>query len=116
MHQPQYRDAITGQYTLPWTYLHAIKDYTDMAAHLEANPAARAVVNFSPVLLEQLEDIAARVAAHLGSGAPRSPQRLPARAAQADDRALRPLPRARDHRRHARDDGAGRLRFGSVHP
>ena len=70
MHQPQYRDAITGQYTLPWTYLHAIKDYTDMAAHLEANPAARTVVNFSPVLLEQLEDIAARVAAHLASGAP----------------------------------------------
>ena len=70
MHQPQYRDAITGQYTLPWTYLHAIKDYTDMAAHLEANPAARAVVNFSPVLLEQLEDIAARIAEHLQSGAP----------------------------------------------
>src|SRR5690242_20931707 len=70
MHQPQYRDAITGQYTLPWTYLHAIKDYTDMAAHLEDNPQARAVVNFSPVLLEQLEDIAARTRAHLESGAP----------------------------------------------
>jgi len=70
MHQPQYRDALTGEYTLPWTYLHAIKDYTDMAAHLEANSAARAVVNFSPVLLEQLEDIAARVAEHLKSGAP----------------------------------------------
>jgi alpha-amylase/alpha-mannosidase (GH57 family) len=70
MHQPQYRDAISGQYTLPWTYLHAIKDYTDMAAHLEANPAARAVVNFSPVLLEQLEDYAARIGAHLTSGAP----------------------------------------------
>jgi alpha-amylase/alpha-mannosidase (GH57 family) len=70
MHQPQYRDALTGQYTLPWTYLHAIKDYTDMAAHLEGNPGARAVVNFSPVLLEQLEDIATRVAAHLRSGAP----------------------------------------------
>jgi len=70
MHQPQYRDAITGQYALPWTYLHAIKDYTDMAAHLEANSAARAVVNFSPVLLEQLEDIAARIGAHLKSGAP----------------------------------------------
>ena len=30
MHQPQYRDALTGEYVLPWTYLHAIKDYTDM--------------------------------------------------------------------------------------
>jgi alpha-amylase/alpha-mannosidase (GH57 family) len=70
MHQPQYRDALTGQYVLPWTYLHAIKDYTDMAAHLEANPAARAVVNFTPVLIEQLEEISRRVAEHLRSGSP----------------------------------------------
>ncbi|MGB6489142.1 MAG: glycoside hydrolase family 57 protein [Steroidobacteraceae bacterium] len=70
MHQPQYRDALTGSYVLPWTYLHAIKDYTDMAAHMEANPAARAVVNFSPVLLEQLEEISRRVAEHLRSGSP----------------------------------------------
>jgi alpha-amylase/alpha-mannosidase (GH57 family) len=70
MHQPQYRDALTGQYVLPWTYLHAIKDYTDMAAHLEGNPAARAVVNFSPVLLEQIEEISRRVGAHLRTGAP----------------------------------------------
>ena len=70
MHQPQYRDALTGRYVLPWTYLHAIKDYTDMAAHMEANPAARAVVNFTPVLLEQLEEIARRVAEHLRTGSP----------------------------------------------
>jgi len=68
MHQPHYRDALSGQYILPWTYLHAIKDYVDMAAHLEANPQARAVVNFTPVLLEQLEELAARVAAHLAHG------------------------------------------------
>jgi alpha-amylase/alpha-mannosidase (GH57 family) len=70
MHQPQYRDALTGQYTLPWTYLHAIKDYTDMAAHLESNPAARAVVNFTPLLIEQLEEIARRIAEHLKAGTP----------------------------------------------
>jgi alpha-amylase/alpha-mannosidase (GH57 family) len=70
MHQPQYRDAFTGEYTLPWTYLHAIKDYTDMAAHLEASPAARAVVNFSPVLIEQLQELAGSIAAHLDRGAP----------------------------------------------
>src|SRR5215831_7467974 len=70
MHQPQYRDAITGQYTLPWTYLHAIKDYTDMAAHLEANPAARAVVNFTPVLIEQIQEIGLRVTEHLRTGTP----------------------------------------------
>ena len=48
MHQPDYRDLINGQYHQPWTYLHAIKDYVDMAAHLETNPEARAVVNFTP--------------------------------------------------------------------
>lgn len=68
MHQPHYRDALTGEYVLPWTYLHAIKDYTDMAAHLEADARARAVVNFTPVLLEQLEEIAARTAEHLQRG------------------------------------------------
>src|SRR5579862_2514824 len=70
MHQPQYRDALSGQDTLPWTYLHAIKDYTDMAAHLENNPAARAVVNFTPLLIEQLEELARRIAEHLHNGAP----------------------------------------------
>src|ERR1700751_6007725 len=68
MHQPQYRDALSGQYALPWTYLHAIKDYTDMAAHLEDNAAARAVVNFSPLLIEQLEDIGGRIGAHPAEG------------------------------------------------
>jgi len=56
MHQPDYRDPETGTYALPWVYLHALKDYTDMAAHLERHPRIRAVVNFVPVLLEQLED------------------------------------------------------------
>jgi len=70
MHQPQYRDAIGGQYALPWTYLHAIKDYTDMAAHLEGNREARAVVNFTPLLIEQLEELARGIAEHLESGRP----------------------------------------------
>ena len=70
MHQPTYRDALSGQFILPWTYLHAIKDYADMAGHLEANPRARAVVNFTPVLIEQLEELAQRVGAHLSDGQP----------------------------------------------
>jgi len=70
MHQPQYRDAVSGEYILPWTYLHAIKDYADMAAHLEANPKARAVVNFAPILVEQLEELATRVSAHLSDAEP----------------------------------------------
>ncbi|MEO7775436.1 MAG: glycoside hydrolase family 57 protein [Steroidobacteraceae bacterium] len=67
MHQPHYRDALSGQYEFPWTYLHAIKDYVDMVGHLEANPKARAVVNFTPVLIEQLEELALRVNLHLTS-------------------------------------------------
>ena len=61
MHQPQYCDLISGTYQLPWSYLHATKDYIDMAAHLEAVPEARAVVNFAPILLEQLSDYAGQV-------------------------------------------------------
>lgn len=56
MHQPDYRDYSTGDFVLPWVYLHAIKDYSDMAAHLEKHPKVKAVVNFVPILLDQLED------------------------------------------------------------
>ncbi|MBA3903917.1 MAG: glycoside hydrolase [Rhodocyclaceae bacterium] len=56
MHQPDYRDHATGEFRRPWTYLHALKDYTDMVAHLERHPEVRAVVNFVPVLLDQIED------------------------------------------------------------
>jgi alpha-amylase/alpha-mannosidase (GH57 family) len=56
MHQPDYRDYASGDFLLPWVYLHAIKDYTDMAYHLEQHPKVKAVVNFVPVLLDQLED------------------------------------------------------------
>jgi len=69
MHQPQYRDLINGRYSLPWTYLHAIKDYADMAAHIEAVPAARAVVNFAPLLLEQLDDYVRQIDGYLSGGA-----------------------------------------------
>lgn len=56
MHQPDYREYMNGAYVLPWTYLHAMKDYTDMAYHLEQHPQAKAVVNFVPILVEQLHD------------------------------------------------------------
>ena len=74
MHQPEYRDMRSGRVHLPWTYLHAIKDYVDMAAHLEAVPEARAVVNFAPILLEQIEDYIEQITAYLeGHGAIRDP-------------------------------------------
>jgi alpha-amylase/alpha-mannosidase (GH57 family) len=60
MHQPDYRNHGSGDFVLPWTYLHGLKDYSDMASHLERHPLIHAVVNFVPVLLEQLEDYAAQ--------------------------------------------------------
>jgi alpha-amylase/alpha-mannosidase (GH57 family) len=70
MHQPDYRGPEHSDYQLPWVYLHGIKDYVDMAAHLEANPEARAVVNFAPVLLEQIDDYAEQVQAFEQHGRP----------------------------------------------
>ena len=70
MHQPHYCDLISGTYQLPWSYLHATKDYIDMAAHLAAAPEARAVVNFAPVLLEQLSDYAGQVNGFLSENKP----------------------------------------------
>ncbi|OZA28780.1 MAG: glycoside hydrolase [Hydrogenophilales bacterium 17-64-11] len=70
MHQPYYREGLKGAYRLPWVYLHGIKDYSDMAAHLERHPRMRAVVNFAPVLLEQLDDYAQQLDALLQHGKP----------------------------------------------
>ena len=58
LHQPDYRDRASGEFMLPWVYLHAIKDYTDMAWHLEHHAGMRAVINWVPVLLDQLDDYA----------------------------------------------------------
>ncbi len=68
MHQPEYRDLRNGEYHLPWTYLHTIKDYVDMAAHLENNADARAIVNFAPVLLEQIDDYAEQLNDYFNHG------------------------------------------------
>ena len=58
MHQPDYRNYSTNEFEMPWVYLHAIKDYADMAYHLEMHPQVKAIVNFVPILLDQLEDYA----------------------------------------------------------
>jgi len=70
MHQPQYQRLVDGRYQQPWVYLHGIKDYVDMAAHIEAIPGARAVVNFSPVLLDQIADYVAQIEGFLHSDGP----------------------------------------------
>ncbi len=68
MHQPWYQQGIDGEYELPWVYLHAIKDYEDMVMHLESHPKMQVVVNFAPVLLEQLDDYAIQLKSLLDSG------------------------------------------------
>jgi alpha-amylase/alpha-mannosidase (GH57 family) len=70
MHQPDYRGPDHSDYQLPWVYLHGIKDYVDMAYHLEVVPGAKAVVNFTPTLLEQLDDYVAQIGAWLSDGSP----------------------------------------------
>lgn len=65
MHQPYYKDPLTGQYDLPWTYLHAVKDYYDMAAIVDDTEGARAVFNLVPSLLEQIQEYAEGTAVDL---------------------------------------------------
>src|SRR5207253_477488 len=55
LHQPEYRDPQSGQPILPWVRMHACRAYTDMAAALERFPAVRAVANWAPSLLAQLD-------------------------------------------------------------
>jgi len=58
MHQPQYRDPATGEYVLPWTRLHALKDYWGMVKILEEFPQVHATFNLVPLLGEQIEEYA----------------------------------------------------------
>jgi alpha-amylase/alpha-mannosidase (GH57 family) len=55
MHQPPYRDPISGKATMPWTWLHAMRDYLDMPA-LAAAAGAHVTVNLVPSLLMQLDE------------------------------------------------------------
>jgi len=70
MHQPQYQNQFTRSFHLPWTYLHAIKDYADMAAVVEQVPQSRVVVNFTPVLLDQLDDYIQQFERYFHQGEP----------------------------------------------
>jgi alpha-amylase/alpha-mannosidase (GH57 family) len=58
MHQPQYRDPSNGRYILPWTRLHALKDYWGMVRVLEEFPRLHATFNVVPSLGAQLEEYA----------------------------------------------------------
>lgn len=59
-HQPFYKDRYEGgEYQMPWVFLHAIKDYYEMAAHvLNAcqHGAPKVNINIVPSLAAQLAD------------------------------------------------------------
>lgn len=58
MHQPCYKDTVTGKYLLPWVRFHAVKDYFPMAAILQGFDNVKATFNLVPSLLEQINDYA----------------------------------------------------------
>ncbi len=55
-HQPFYKDLVTGQYRLPWTRLHALKDYYGMVKLLDEFPEVHQTFNLVPSLIRQIED------------------------------------------------------------
>jgi len=55
-HQPFYKDLVTGQYRLPWTRLHALKDYYGMVKLLDEFPRIHQTFNLVPSLISQIQD------------------------------------------------------------
>jgi len=58
MHQPFYKDLISGEYKLPWTRLHALKDYYGMVKILDEFPQIRQTFNLVPSMMVQVEEYA----------------------------------------------------------
>jgi alpha-amylase/alpha-mannosidase (GH57 family) len=63
MHQPFYKDLVSGEYKLPWTRMHALKDYYGMVKVLEDFPTVHQTFNLVPSMMVQLEDYASGTAA-----------------------------------------------------
>jgi alpha-amylase/alpha-mannosidase (GH57 family) len=55
-HQPFYKDLVTGEYRLPWTRLHALKDYYGMVKLLDEFPNIHQNFNLVPSLMVQIQD------------------------------------------------------------
>src|SRR5579864_1810612 len=58
-HQPFYKDLATGEYRLPWTRFHALKDYYGMVKILEEFPNVHQTFNLVPSMVVQVEEYAA---------------------------------------------------------
>ncbi len=56
MHQPFYKDLVTGEYRLPWVRLHALKDYFGMVKLLDEFPGVHQTFNLVPSLITQIQD------------------------------------------------------------
>ena len=62
MHQPYYKDLVSGEYRLPWVRMHALKDYYGMVKLLDEFPQVHQNFNLVPSLLMQMQDYAAGTA------------------------------------------------------
>ena len=58
MHQPFYKDLWSGEYKLPWTRLHALKDYAGMVEILGEFPSVHQTFNLVPSMVSQIEEYA----------------------------------------------------------
>jgi alpha-amylase/alpha-mannosidase (GH57 family) len=79
MHQPFYKDLVTGEYRLPWVRMHGLKDYYGMVRLAREFPRVHQTFNLVPSLITQLQeyvagdardpflDLASRPAADLSS-------------------------------------------------
>ncbi len=56
MHQPFYKDMVTGEYRLPWVRLHALKDYFGMVKLAGEFPGVHQNFNLVPSLIAQIQD------------------------------------------------------------
>jgi alpha-amylase/alpha-mannosidase (GH57 family) len=63
MHQPFYKDLVTGEYRLPWTRFHALKDYYGMVKVLQDFPGIHQTFNLVPSMMVQIQEYASGAAA-----------------------------------------------------
>lgn len=62
MHQPFYKNLVTGEYRLPWTRMHALKDYYGMVKILDEFPEIHQTFNLVPSMAFQIDEYARGVA------------------------------------------------------
>ena len=58
-HQPSYVEAGSGEVWMPWVRLHTVRGYADMAEMARRHPGVKMNFNLTPVLVQQIEQLAA---------------------------------------------------------